>query len=274
MDLNSLLSRPNALPSAPHAVLRLMKTFEDDDVHIKEIVSCIESDPVIVAKVLRLANSPFFYRGRPAESVLEAVALMGQTKVRALVIGLIAKDSFPSLPEDALKQFWRFSSVTGELARYIAQKVGADDDVAYTGGLLHMIGELVMRVVLTKEMNELDDKIHPLAVGRDKAELAKFGYSFAEVGAELCRKWELPSRMIEVVASQSNPDLENPNHRNATIVHIASWRARALELQIPEEVQIRFFPIEASKAIGLDPSRVANWEPEAPREDAPVSEDA
>jgi HD-like signal output (HDOD) protein len=264
MDLNTLLAQPNALPSAPQAVLRLMKTFDDDNAGTNDIVDCIESDPVIVAKLLRLANSPFYYRGRLVESAGDAVRFLGQTKVRSLVIGLIAKDSFPAVSPAALEQFWRFSSITADLARHIARTISSDDDAAYTGGLLHMIGELVMRVGMTARMAALDATSQPLSIGRGKAETEAFGYSYAEVGRELAMQWQLPERIVRIIARQRAPDLNDVAEYNAAVVHVASWRARAIELQLPEDVQIRLYPVNAGKALGLDPASIVHWVPDAP----------
>lgn len=266
MDLDTLLSQPNALPSAPQAVAELMKTFQEEDAHFDDIVSCIEADPVILAKLLRLANSPMFYRGRAVESAGDAVRLLGQTKVRALVIGLIARDSFPALPEHILNQFWSFSTTCAELSRYIASEVKSDEDAAYTGGLLHMIGELVMRVGLPRQMATLDSsRSGLLSLARGQAELALLGYSYAEVGAALARQWQLPERIVRIVERHRSPDLTDTADVNAAVVHMASWRARSLELDMPEDDQIRLYPVATGKALGLEPIKIVRWQPAAAR---------
>lgn len=267
MDLNTLLAQPNALPSAPQAVLQLMKTFEEDDAHLDDITECIEADPVIVAKLLRLTNSPMFYRGRPVESTSEAVRLLGQSKVRSLVVGLIAKDSFPHLPASVLDQFWSFSTTCAELSRYIAGQISSDEDAAYTGGLLHMIGELVLRVGMPKEMAALDAKSKNglLSLARGAAEMTMLGYSYAEVGAALARQWQLPERIVRIVAHHRAPDLADTADVNAAVVHLASWRARSLELDLSEDEQIKQYPINTGKALGIDPSKIVRWQPAAAR---------
>ncbi len=261
MDLKTLLAQPNALPSAPQAVLQLVKTFEDDDAHVDDIVECIEADPVILAKLLRLTNSPMYFRGRPIETANEAVRLLGQTKVRALVIGLIARDSFPGLPEKVLQQFWAFSSTTAELSRFIAGLIAADEDAVYTGALLHMIGELVMRIGMPKEMAALDTRADVLSLTRGGAEVAKFGYSYAEVGSALTREWKLPDRIVRIVSNHRAPNLTDAMDVNAAVVHLAAWRARAIELELPEDEQIKRYPVNTGQALGVDPSKIVRWMP-------------
>ncbi|RYH14206.1 MAG: HDOD domain-containing protein [Alphaproteobacteria bacterium] len=262
MDINTLLAQPNALPSAPQAVLDLMKTFDEEDAHFDDIVECIEADPVIVAKLLRLANSPMFYRGRPVESTGEAVRLLGQTKVRSLVIGLIARDNFPALPESILNQFWSFSATCADLSRYLAGQISSDEDAAYTGGLLHMIGELVMRVGLPRQMASLDtSKSGLLSLQRGAAEVQLLGYSYAEVGAALGKQWQLPERIVRIISNHRSPNLEDMADVNAAVVHMASWRARALELEMSEDDQIRLYPVATGKALGIEPAKIVQWTP-------------
>lgn len=264
MDLSTLLAQPNALPSAPQAVARLVQTFDNHNASFDAIVECIEDDPVIVAKLLRLTNSPFFFRGRAIENASDAVRLLGLSQVRTLVIGLIAKDRFPALPPALLDQFWRFSLTTADMARHLSRKTTVDNEAAYTGALLHMIGALVMRVAMTDKMMLLDRVCPPLAIGRGEAEMQALGYSYAEVGAALARQWQLPSRIVNILETQRAPRLEKEGGRDAAVVLLSSWRARAIEMKLTRDAQISLCPmtaIKAIKALNLEPALVMDWTP-------------
>jgi HD-like signal output (HDOD) protein len=268
MQLKTLLAQIDALPSAPHAVLELARTFEDDDARTADVVAAIESDPVLVAQLLRVANSPVFFRGRPIEGSSEAVRLLGLSQVRALVIGLLARDAFPALPEDLLQQFWRFSLNTAELARHLTEQGHGDDD-AYIGGLLHLIGALAMRVAMPERMAEIDVLVPAMAIDRIKAETRAFGYSYAEVGAELTYRWRLPPRIVRIVDKQRAAGLSVAQDANAMVVQVASWRARAIELALTEEEQLKLYPAAVGKALGLVPTDVMAWTPDQPAGTAP-----
>jgi HD-like signal output (HDOD) protein len=265
MDLPTLLAQPNGLPSVPQAVARLIQTFDDDNASLDDIAECIEGDPVIVAKLLRLTNSPFFFRGRAIESVSDAVRLLGMTQVRSLVVGLIAKDRFPALPPAILEPFWRFSMTTAALARHLSNKTSADSEAAYTGALLHMIGALVMRVSMTEKMMALDRVCPPLAIGRGQAEMDALGYTYAEVGTALARQWQLPERIVRIIETQRAPRLDKEGGRDAAVVLLSSWRARAIEMKLGRDAQISLFPIAAIKAIkalNIEPVPLMEWTPD------------
>jgi HD-like signal output (HDOD) protein len=224
------------------------------------VVGAIESDPVLVAQLLRVANSPVFFRGRPIEGTSEAVRLLGLSQVRSLVIGILARDSFPTLPEALLQQFWRFSLNTAELSRHLAEQGHGDDD-AYLGGLLHLIGALAMRVAMPERMAEIDASVPAMALERIKAETKAFGYSYAEVGSELTYRWRLPQKIVKIIERQRASGAALMQDTNAMVVQVASWRARAIELGLSEEEQIKLYPTAVGKALGLNPTELLLWQP-------------
>ncbi|MBP7568363.1 MAG: HDOD domain-containing protein [Burkholderiaceae bacterium] len=264
MDLASLLALPNALPSAPQAVARLIKTIDNRNASIDAIIECIEIDPVVVAKLLRLVNSPFFFRGRAIDNVGDAVRLLGLVQVRSLVLGLVAKERFPSLPPAQLDEFWRFSLSTAELARHLSRKADVDTEAVYTAALLHMIGALVMRISITEKMLSIDRICPSMAIGRGEAEQQVLGYCYADVGAALARQWELPGRIVRVIETQRTPDFGKDGALDASAVLLASWRVRAIGMKLSQDAQVRLCTlpiIKAFKALNVEPLSLMQWEP-------------
>ncbi|RZA14394.1 MAG: HDOD domain-containing protein [Lysobacteraceae bacterium] len=261
MQLKNLLSETEALPSAPQAVLDLARTFEDDDASTADVVAAIESDPMLVVQLLRVANSPVFFRGKVIDNASEAVRLLGQSRVRSLVIGLLARDAFPDVPEAALEQFWRLSLGTAELARHLADLSGRDEDLCYLGGLLHMIGELVLRVAMPERLAELDTTVPVASPERAKAEVRTFGYSYCEAGGELMRRWRLPTRIVHIIERQRNANLLTLQDFEAMVVQIATWRMRAIELNWSEEEQLKNWPQPLGRALRIEAPDVIGWPP-------------
>ena len=267
MQLKNLLSDTEALPSAPQAVLDLARTFEDDDASTADVVAAIESDPMLVVQLLRVANSPVFFRGKVIDNASEAVRLLGQSRVRSLVIGLLARDAFPDVPEAALEQFWRLSLGTAELSRHLADLSGRDEDLCYLGGLLHMIGELVLRVAMPERLAELDTTVPVASPERAKAEVRTFGYSYCEAGGELLRRWRLPTRMVHIIERQRNANLVVLQDFEAMVVQLASWRVRALELGLTPEEQAEQYPAPLGKLLRIDAQAILGWPPLPDAED-------
>jgi HD-like signal output (HDOD) protein len=260
MQLEKLLKQPNALPSPPKVIRKLMETFEKEEVDLFQTAALIESDPVLTAKLLKTANSAFFGLNRHVSTAREAMSMMGLIKVRALVIGAALGDGFHRLGGVNLSQFWRYSINSANLSRYIALPIKIDENTAFTSGLVHGIGELVMHAGMPEAMLDLDRSVPMLDLKRSRAERGLFGYSYADVGAALAREWRFPKKMIHAIEHQVAPFENEIYEPIAGVIHIASWRARAEELSLGSEALINTYPDPIGLVLGIDPDTVIGEE--------------
>lgn len=260
MQLEKLLKQPNALPSAPKVVRKLIETFDQEDVDAMLAASLIEDDPVLTAKLLKTANSAFFGLHRSVSTARDAINVLGLIKVRALVIAASLGEGFHTVGGVNLNQFWRYSLNTANLSRYIALPIKMDENTAFTAGLIHGIGELVMHVGMPEAMIDLDRSVPMLDLKRAKAERGLFGYSYAEVGAALAREWRFPKKMVNAIEHQISPFDNDVYEPIAGVIHIASWRARAEELSIGSEGLINTYPDPVGLVLGIDPDTVIGEE--------------
>ncbi|WP_066265600.1 HDOD domain-containing protein [Hydrogenophaga palleronii] len=256
MQLEKLLKQPNALPSVPKVIRKLIETFDEEDVDAILVARLIEEDPVLTAKLLKTANSAFFGLNRSVNTAREAINVLGLIKVRALVIAASLGDGFHTVGGVNLNQFWRYSLNTAALSRYIALPIKMDENTAFTAGLIHGIGELVMHVGMPEAMIDLDRSVPMLDLKRAKAERGLFGYSYAEVGAALAREWHFPKRMINAILHQTAPFDNDVYEPIAGVIHIGSWRARAEEQQMRSELLINTYPDPVGLVLGIDPDTV------------------
>lgn len=253
MQLEQLLKRPQALPTAPKTVRQLMSTFGQDNVDCALVARLIEDDPVLTARLLKTANSAFFGLRRAVGNVAEAVHVLGLTKVRALVIAAALDQGFRSVPGVDLSQFWRYSLNTAQLSHTLARPIAVDVGAAFTAGLVHGIGELVMHAGMPEAMTELNDRVPMLNLDRPQAERERFGYSFAEVGAALAAEWQFPVPMVQAIVHQGQPFGQAVHDPIAGVVHIASWRSRAEELSLNGDALIRTYPDAVGGVLGITP---------------------
>ncbi|MFW5331616.1 HDOD domain-containing protein [Hydrogenophaga sp. ZJX-1] len=260
MQLDKLLKQPQALPSAPKVVRKLMDTFNQEDVDLLQVAAYIEDDPVLTAKLLKMANSAFFGLHRSVATARDAIHVMGLIKVRALVIGAAMGEGFHCVGGINLNQFWRYSLNVANLSRYIALPIKIDENTAFTAGLVHGIGELMMHVGMPEAMLDLDRSLHMLDLKRARAEKGLFGYSYAEAGAALAREWRFPKKMIDAIEHQVAPFDNDVYEPIAGVIHIASWRARAEELAIGSEGLINTYPDPVGLVLGIDPDTVIGEE--------------
>lgn len=224
MNIDWLLQQTPALPTVPDGVQKLIQTLNQDDVPLSEIARILSADQVLCAKVLRLANSAYYSAPRTISTVKQALRMLGLGAVRTLVVSTSMAASFKPIPDFDLKRFWIYSLHTAVAAKYLARRVAAlsDVDLVFTVGLLHGIGWLVKITGMANEMKRLSPDLSPYP-GDDRifAERSVFGFTYADVGADLVRRWNFPDRFAEMIAGAASP----PNALQA-VIHIATWRAR------------------------------------------------
>lgn len=256
MNLDKLLKQPNALPSAPKVVRQLIETFAQEDVDMLYAASLIEDDPVLTAKLLKTANSAFFGLHRSVTNAKDAINVMGLIKVRALVIAASLGEGFHSVAGVNLDQFWRYSLNSANLSRYIALPIKIDESTAFTAGLVHGIGELMMHAAMPEAMLDLNRSIPMLDLKRARAQKGVFGYSYADVGAALAKEWRFPKKMIDAIQHQAAPFENDVYEPIAGVIHVASWRARAQELELNSQGIINSYPDPVGLVLGIDPDSV------------------
>jgi HD-like signal output (HDOD) protein len=251
MTLEELLQHPNALPTAPKVVEELISSFEKDDVSLDEIARTLSLDPVLSAKLLRLANSAYYHVSRRIGNVEDAIRMLGFVTVRTLVISSGLVGGFKTVPGMDLKRFWRYSLNTAVAAKWIAKKVGLNTDLAFTIGMMHGIGQLVMHAGMPDRAQELDQTVGSYDTARLAAEKAFFGYDFSQVGADMAVRWKFPDIFPDTISSFPQPLASSPLSRMAAVLHLAVWRAAAEELKLDAEARAAGMPAEVAAALGL-----------------------
>ncbi|WP_439114249.1 HDOD domain-containing protein [Hydrogenophaga sp.] len=261
MQLEALLNYPRALPTMPRSVSDLLGEMNKEDPSPRRVGELIGRDPALTTRVLRLSNSAFFRVSRKIGSADAAVALLGMTHVRSLVMAAALGASFKNVPGVDLKQFWRYSLRVAEISRSLAGLLRQHEGNAFTAGLIHAIGDLVMHIAMPDEVGPIDLRVTPLDLQRAAAEKAVFGYSYAEVGAGMIEKWQFPTTMVSALANQIEPFEGAAYDPLGGVLHLASWRARAEEIQLDNNGLVATFPDMVGLTLGLDLDSVLGKDP-------------
>ncbi|MFJ3046434.1 HDOD domain-containing protein [Herbaspirillum chlorophenolicum] len=250
MNLEALFQQQTALPSIPKVVQEVIESFNNESVSIEEIGKKLAADQVLSAKILRLANSSYYHVSRTIGTVEDAVLMLGFMTVRTLVVSAGMAGSFKKLPGVDLKLFWRYSLDTAIIAKWLAKRVKANSDFAFTVGLMHAIGQLVMHAGMPEQALQVDKVAGPLDARRLDVERKSFGYDFSDVGAELAKRWRFPDEFSQVIKAFPQP-LEGKFDQFAAIVHLAAWRARAEENKYSADELESTFPADVAEKLGL-----------------------
>ena len=261
MELTALLAQPVALPSQPRAVALLMNELAQPEPSLRRLNQLFSSDPALTARLLELANSPTFQMPRQMAGVPEALALLGTAQLRTLVATAPLGTTSRSVPGVNMQQFWRYSLNTAKLARSLAGLVHHNQIAAYTAGLLHALGELVIHLANPDKAQSVNTLVTPFDMRRGKIEHRIFGYDYGHVTAELAQRWQLPTVVVEALRYQGAPFDGNAYEPLAGVIHLASWRARARESGLTDKEMAVSFPDEVGLTLGLDIDMVLQQDP-------------
>jgi HD-like signal output (HDOD) protein len=204
--LRVLVGRLRALPSFPTRYLEIMKAVEAPDTPLQVVYDLIVGDPGL----LQVANSAAMGFREKIVDPLEAVQLLGLNTVRALALSAHVFASFTpaqriNFPMDAL---WDHLMRCGDRARAIMQVEGADTtsaDAAYTAGILHDIGKLMLADSFPAEFQSALAQAASRDVPFQEIEMEVFGATHAGLAAYLLGLWGLPASIVEAVAFHHAP---------------------------------------------------------------------
>lgn len=227
--IDELLGDVTQLPPMPAMVARLNALVADPEVDMKALAEEISRDPAITAAIIRLSNSAYYRPSRPIRSVQEAIVTLGLRVVKNIVMVAASKGILKVNLEDykmEAPEMWDHSLAVAEIAANIARlrkQSGVPEDVAFTAGLLHDIGKVVLVQYFHKVFLRIiaDMESQP---GTSFTELERryTGYSHDEVGATLLERWQFPAELIEAVRYNYHPEQATVNPALCSMVHVAN----------------------------------------------------
>ena len=261
MELNALLGQPVALPSLPRTVALLMNELAQREPSLRRLNLLFGSDPVLAARLLELANAPAHQLTRQVAGISEALVLLGSAPLQTLVSSATLGTAARAVPGINLQQFWRYSLHTAKLARSLAGVVFQNPTAAYTAGLLHGLGELLIHLGNPQKAQSMNTLVLPLDMRRGKIEQRILGYSYSHLSVALVQRCLLPQVVLDALQYQAAPFENTAYEPLAGVIHLAAWRVRGREAGLSERELAVTFPGEIGLMLGLDIDMVLQQDP-------------
>ena len=200
-----------------------MNMADDDRTSAMDLAQVLSTDQALTAKLIRISNSAYYGFARRVSTVREAVVMLGFKQVRQVAVGasLINSWSGPTSATDPfnLDLFWGHSVAVAVAGESIAKKTRvARPEDAFTAGILHDIGRLVLRKTMPAEFAQAVTMAKSSGIPLHEAELETTGYTHDDVGRALGEKWKFPAHLVEAVRCHHNYQLSPQNDGLAGIV--------------------------------------------------------
>ncbi|MFL6658746.1 MAG: HDOD domain-containing protein [Massilia sp.] len=250
--LDDIVRSLEDLPSLPAVVMELLTSIDQDDVDISVLAKKVSHDQALTAKTLRLANSSLFGLQVKVTTIQQAITFLGFQTTRnlitaAAVTGCFAEGQCPGFDD---KAFWRHSIASAACCRVLARRVRFNQDYAFTAGLLHDIG----RLVLVSSFSAQYQEVMEYRVANDcfviEAEQAILGMDHVVAGVALATHWNFSDTMKTAIAFHHDPDAEGAGIL-AAIVHVANAIVHALDLAGEDDELVPAVSAAAWATLGL-----------------------
>jgi HD-like signal output (HDOD) protein len=219
------------LPPLPEESIRIITAVNDGDISIEKLVDVLSMSPVLVARLLGLANSAFFGQAGKVNDLRTAIIrVLGVNLVKSLALSIVLN---VELKTNECKKFdsnyfWSHALVTAQIAEKLAKHINDDlmqSNMVYTSGLLLNIGLLAAIFIYPADLNEVfskSDRFDGSVINEMCSQLGKTQYEF---GAILLERWKLPSIYQAVIKQFRQPDYEGRERRLIELLELSHWAA-------------------------------------------------
>ena len=251
LNINNLDREVRELPSLSAVVSQLLTLLQRDDVAMVELMEEIGRDQGLAARILRIANSPFYGLSSHIGSLTDAGAMLGVHTLSNIVTAAGIMGQFPATADESFDRlsFWKHAIGVGICARVLARHGGLDPEVAFTSGLLHDIGKLVMATYFETDFSHVLSCRDEHDCLLREAEQTVLGFDHTVIGARVARHWKLPEPVINAIQHHhAIMDIANPL---SELVHVADILCRALDIGHGGDDLIPVLNMAAMKRLGL-----------------------
>lgn len=252
LNLSTLFEQHALLPSQPRAVALLSSALRQPEPSMRSLVQLFSTDPVLTARMLALANEPAHQLGQRVHSIPEALVVLAPVQLRQLLKKSAPTGATHALAGWSLASYWRYSLDTARIARALAMSVQANASAAYTLGLLHGLGQLLLYTGDPETFVQLAGMLEPMHPKRPRVEIKLMGYCSGQITAHLARQWNFPLVMSDAFEFLHTP-LNQPVFEPLTgVLHLAIWLASTRALNWSERQLAVSYPAEVGLALGMD----------------------
>jgi len=209
IDLSGISTASERIQPIPQVALKVLRMLDEGNYFINAIADEIRKDQVICARTIQLCNSAMFSKKREIETLEHALIFLGPDILAKSVIESYIKEFFKQSAHGyslCMGGIYHHAVGTAKIAEKLSRLTDTvSPSLAYTGGLLHDIGKVVLDQYVAagfplfyREMFQGADFL--------KSERTHLGVDHTVIGAQLAERWSFPETLREVIAYHHSPE--------------------------------------------------------------------
>jgi HD-like signal output (HDOD) protein len=247
------------LPALPSLALEVVDMVDNPKTSAQQLGRLISADQALAAKVLKIANSPFYGFPKKISTIDFAIIVLGFDALKEIVISIALVSSLQKKADNYFntKIFWDHSIAAGVIARRLARDIGYRvTGEVFVAGLLHDMGISVLNKYFNPEFHRIVDIAREMNLPFLEAEESVLGVTHCEIGSWLGERWNLPDHLVESIACHHDPEKAEVNKELVAIVHCADVFANQLAAEKINFDSELSFNTEALKILNLEDENV------------------
>ena len=200
--LEPLVKRARRLYTLPAVAMQVVELTNQPTIDAKALKECMENDPALTTKVLRVVNSPLYGLSGQVTDLNQALALLGTKPLKLLVLGFsLPQELLAGLPAQVLGRYWRKTVIKAVAAREIAEALWkAPGDEAFIAALLQDLGMLALIQDLGEPYIRFLDRVFGECDDLSEHERRTLGFDHVTLTSRLLDEWGLPRSLVDAVA--------------------------------------------------------------------------
>ncbi|HYE76398.1 MAG TPA: HDOD domain-containing protein [bacterium] len=251
-EVKQFFLRKGELPTFPAVAAEFMELAQNPYASVLQIAGCVERDPALAAKTLKLANSAYIGYARQVSSIRDAIVLLGLREMRALVLTISVFRAFGDLQKSippVWEAYWVHSLAVAQTARRLAKHLGIKDaEQAYLAGLLHDVGKLLYYLYDAPRYLAALERQQTTGGSLLEIERATFGNCHPELGCWLLELWNFPPALAEAVLYHETPELADQSMMLVGLIALSEQLSKAQGLGVGEQLTVDAVALEQSHA--------------------------
>ncbi|NOX32476.1 MAG: HDOD domain-containing protein [Deltaproteobacteria bacterium] len=259
--IQELVKEIKNLKPIPAVISQILEVVDQPDSSMAQIANIIQYDPAVTASVLRTCNSAFFGLKHPAESIKDAVSLLGIDQIVEIVLMksgakvLSGEQKGYGLHEGAM---WKYSVSSALIAKQIAQKLSLKNkNTIFTAALLKDIG----KTVLDRFVMDSFEKISALVVDENlsfrEAEKKIIGVDHTELGGMIAKMWKFSPKMVKIIRHHHLTDISMVKDKEIAVVYLADCICMMTGIGVGSDGLAYRFNNQAMKELGMKPDDIS-----------------
>jgi HD-like signal output (HDOD) protein len=230
--IDLIVRRAGTLYTLPAVAVEMLDLIEDPKADVRSLKECLQQDPALTAKVLRVVNSSLFGLSHSVGDLNEAVSLLGMKQLKLLVLGFsLPEQLFLGIAGEQLDWYWNSTLARAVAAREVSEQLfKRSGDEAFLAGLLQDLGVLVLLRELGGPYAALVSEAIGYRAELSALEQTALGFDHVQLTAGLLAHWKMPPSLVRAIAEPRNPKrlakCRDEHAHLARVLHLAELLAQ------------------------------------------------